>query len=88
MEVLDNDEASTRRNLKELDRELQRDHPRKENVISLLRQTFSVRREDVLKEEDMSVAAILGVHPVLSLPYAVSEGPILSLLHYCIIYVH
>lgn len=72
--MLDNDEASNQRNFKELDKELQRDNPRKENIISLLRQTFSARREDVLKEDDdVTFAAILEAHPVLALPYAVSE---------------
>jgi hypothetical protein len=72
--IPDNDEACDGRNLKELEKELQRDNPRKDNVLSLLRQTFSMRREDVLKEDaDLTVAAILDSHPVLTLPYAVSE---------------
>lgn len=74
IDVLENDEASNQRNVKELNKELQRGNPRKEIVISLLQQTFSARREDVLKEEDgITFADILEAHPVLALPYAVSE---------------
>lgn len=69
-----NDEASDGRNVRELDKEMKREHPRKDNVISLMRQTFHLRREDVVKEaDDVSVASITETHPVLTLPYAVSD---------------
>lgn len=67
IDVLENDEASNQRNVKELNKELQRGNPRKE-IISLLQQTFSARRED-----GITFADILEAHPVLALPYAVSE---------------
>ena len=67
------DAATDERNKKTLLKELERENPRKEIVLSLLRQTFSNRREDVLSESaDVSVRTILSTHPALTLPYAVS----------------
>ena len=68
-----NDEVSNARNLQMLCREMERDKPRRDTVLSLMRQTFTSRREYVLSESsDISVAAILQLHQALSLPYVVS----------------
>ena len=68
----------TRRHLKELER----DHPRKENVLSLLRQTYSSRRDEILSDsKDISVTTLLSTHPALSLPYAVCIYNV-GLLHF------
>ena len=67
-----NDEASSDRNIKALRKEMEREKPRKECVLSLLRQTFSSRREDILSNSsDVSVTTILSEHKALSLLYAV-----------------
>ena len=66
------DNASTERNRNALSKELERPKPRKEVVLSLLRQTYRPRRDEVLSDSE-DVASILSRHPALSLPYAVSN---------------
>lgn len=68
-----NDEVSNERNTKLLQKEMEKDKPRKETILPLLKQTFPSRREQVLSEsEGVTVATILKAHPALTLPYAVS----------------
>lgn len=66
-----NDEASSDRNIKALKKEMEREKPRKECVLSLLRHTFSSRREDILSNCDISVTTLLAEHKALNYPYAV-----------------
>ncbi len=69
-----NDDISHARNIKLLQKEMERDKPRKETVLSLLKQTFTSRREYILSEaEDVTATTILKEHQALSLPYAVGK---------------
>lgn len=66
------DTATDERNKRALQKELERDHPRKEHILSLMRQTYSSRRDDILSDSaDVSVVTLLSTHPALSLPYVV-----------------
>ena len=66
-----NDEASSDRNIRALKKEMEKEKPRKECVLSLLRQTFSSRREDILSNSDVSVTTLLADDKPSNLPYAV-----------------
>lgn len=67
------DSATNERNKKALEKELERDHPRKDNVLSLMKQTYSSRREEILTGSvDISVTELLTTYPALCLPYSVS----------------
>ena len=68
-----NDEVANSRNLDALRKEMERDKPRKEFVLSLMRQTFTTRREDILADTNASVSIILEKQSALSLPFAVSD---------------
>ena len=58
------DEIAVQRNQDELTKELRRDKPRKEIVLSLARQTFQTWRTSVLSEaEDVSVTSLLVSFP-------------------------
>ena len=68
-----NDDVANARNLNLLQKELERDKPRKETILPLLRHTFVSRRDYILSEvEDINVARILTIHQALQLPYVVS----------------
>ena len=41
------DSVATERNMKALKKELERDHPRKDHILPLLKHTYSSRREDI-----------------------------------------
>ena len=67
-----NDETSSDRNMKALKKEMEREKPRKECVLSLLKQTFPSRREEILSNgSNVTVTKFLSEHPALCLPYAV-----------------
>lgn len=67
------DSATNERNKKALEKELERDHPRKDNVLSLMKQTYSSGREEILTGSvDISVTELLTTYPALCLPYSVS----------------
>jgi len=68
-----NDEVANSRNLDALRKEMERDKPRKEFVLSLMRQTFITRREDILADTNASVSTILEKQSALLLPFAVSD---------------
>ena len=73
------DTATDERNKRALQKELERDHRRKEHILSLMRQTYSSRRKDILSHSaDISVVTLLSTHQALSLPYVV-RLPIYSL---------
>lgn len=67
------DEVSLKRNIDQLSKEMEKERPRKEIVLSLVRQTFSYRRGDILSEAtDITVSELLGKYPELKKPYVVS----------------
>lgn len=60
------------RNREELRKELQRERPKKEIILSLCRQTFYSRRAEVLSEaNDVCVASLLTEFPEFWKPYVV-----------------
>ncbi len=62
------------RNLEALHKETERSTPNKEKVLSLCRQTFSKRREDVLNEfEEVTAVGLLHNHKELHKSYVVSS---------------
>lgn len=66
MRDTDDDEVAVERNHAELTKELRRDKPRKEIILSLSRQTFQSRRSNVLSEAaDVSVTSLLVDYPEL-----------------------
>ena len=65
------DTSTNERNLKVLSKELERDTPRKDIILSLMKSTFGVRQEEILLDSDVSVGVILEKHPSLHLPYVV-----------------
>lgn len=72
MRDTDDDDVAVQRNHDELTKELKRDKPRKEIVLSLVRQTFQVRRTDVLSDaDDISVTSLLTDYPEFCKYYVV-----------------
>lgn len=68
----DDDDVALQRNREELTKELRRDKPRKEIVLSLSRQTFLGRRSSVLSPaEDVCVWSLLSEYSELKKPYVV-----------------
>ena len=71
----EDDNIAVQRNRDELAKELRRDKPRKEIVLSLARQTFQIRRTSVVSEaEDVSVTSLLSDFPELSNKYVVRNA--------------
>ena len=70
-EIQRNDAESSERNVCALKREMEKEKPRKEAVLSWLREIFSMRRE-ILFSGNLTIADILLTHKVLTLPHAVS----------------
>ena len=69
----EDDDVAFERNRGELTKELGRDKPRKEIVLSLSRQTFLGRRSSVLSPaEDVCVWSLLSEYSELKKPYVVS----------------
>ena len=68
-----NDEIANSRNLEALKKEMERGKPRKEFVLSLMKETFTSRREVILSDTTTSVATILEKQGALSLPFVVSD---------------
>lgn len=63
---------ATYRNREELRKELQRERPKKEIILSLSRQTFYSRKAEVLSEaNDVCVASLLTKFPEFWKPYVV-----------------
>ena len=68
----EDDDVAVERNHAELTKELRRDKPRKEIVLSLARQTFQTRRSSVLTEAaDVPVTSLLVNFPELCNHYVV-----------------
>ena len=73
MRSTEDDDIATYRNREELKKELQRERPRKEIILSLARQTYPSRRESVLSEaDDVCVSSLLSDFPEFRKPYVVS----------------
>ena len=68
----DDDDIAAERNREELKKELQRERPKKEVILSLSRQTFFTRRAEVLSEAtDVCVSSLLHEFPELWKPFVV-----------------
>ena len=68
------DSVTNERNMKALVKELERDHPRKDHILPLLKHTYTSRREDILAESvDVTVTLLITKYPALCFPYAVSK---------------
>lgn len=66
------DAASTERNMIALQREMQKERPRKDVILSLLSQTFETRRDEILSDgSNVTVTSIISTHKALTFPYAV-----------------
>ena len=61
------------RNLEALKKEMEQGKPRKEFVLSLMKETFTSCWEVILSDTTTSVATILEKQDALSLPFAVSD---------------
>ena len=67
-----NDDITVQRNLQLLLKEVQKDRPRKEVVLSLARQTYSARRQNILSSsEEIYVSLLLQEYPFLKKTYIV-----------------
>lgn len=63
------------RNLESLQKEIRKNNPNKEKVMSLSRQTFCKRREDILDDFDGNTAtSLLEKYGELHRSYVVSQG--------------
>ena len=72
MRITDDDDVAISRNREELKKELQRERPKKEIILSLSRQTFCARRAEVLSEaSDVCVSSLLSEFPEFRKPYVV-----------------
>ena len=68
------DDVAEERNLAALQKEMDRENPRKDIILPLLKETFASRRQHILGDsDDLSVTAILETYKPLSLPFAVSS---------------
>ena len=66
------DDASNQRNITALQKEMEKEKPRKDVVLSLLNQTFATCREEIVSNSgDVTVTSILSTYKALTLPYAV-----------------
>lgn len=53
---------------------MEREWPRKDVVLSLMKQTFAMRRDEIVCDcSDVTVTSIISTHRALTLPYAVCE---------------
>ena len=67
-----NDDITVQRNLQLLLKEVQKDRPRKEVVLSLAHQTYSARRQNILSSsEEICVSLLLQEYPFLKKTYIV-----------------
>ena len=68
------DDITVQCNVQLINKEMQKDKPRKETVLSLARQTYSFRRHRILSgSDDLCVAVLLQEYPILKKPYIVSN---------------
>ena len=68
------DEVAGERNRQQLQRELEKDRPRKETILLLAKQTFTSRRSEILDEsKEISASSILSKYGEIQKPYVVSK---------------
>lgn len=68
------DDVSEERNVAALRKEMERENPRKDTVLPLLKETFASKRQYIIGDsDDLSVTTILQTHKPLSLPFTVSS---------------
>lgn len=68
------DNVAEERNVAALNKEMDRENPRKDIILPLLKETFASRRQQILGDsDDLSVTTILETHKPLSLSFAVSS---------------
>lgn len=75
------DEVTEERNAKVLASEMERENPRKEVVLSLVKLTFASRRQYVLESHEISVSTITEKFKFFRLPYVVCTGVIVQVLY-------
>ena len=79
----EDDDVAIQRNRRELNKELQREKPKKEIILSLARQTYYSRRASVLSEaDDVCATSLLCEFPEFRKPYVVSNNQD-ALFFYC-----
>ena len=67
------DDITVQHNMQLINKEVQKDRPRKEIILSLARQTYSTRRQRILSGSDeLSVAVLLQEYCFLKKTYIVS----------------
>ena len=67
------DDVTVERNIQLLNKEIQKDRPRKEIILALARQTYIARRQRILEGcDDLTVALLFQEYCVLKKPYIVS----------------
>ena len=69
----DLDDMAIERNMQALSKEIEREMPHKEAVLSLMKQTFASRREYILSDSSGTTTEILKRYPALALPFVVSH---------------
>ena len=67
------DDVTVQRNMQLLNKELQKDRPRKEIILALARQTYPARRQRILAGcDNLTIALLLQEYSALRKPYVVS----------------
>ena len=70
------DDVNLTRNISVIEKELDKERPRKEVILSLVRQTYGARRQRISAEsEEMTAIALLHEFPVLKKVYVVCYEP-------------
>ena len=68
------DDIEEERNVAALQKEMDRENPRKDIILPLLKETFTSRRQHILGDsDDLSATTILETYKPLSLPFVVSS---------------
>lgn len=68
------DETANERNRQQLQRELEKDRPRKETILLLAGQTFKTRHSEILDEsKEISASSILSKYNEIEKPYVVCK---------------
>lgn len=81
----EDDEITFVRNINLIEKELDKERPRKEVLLSLVRQTYGARRQQILSEsEETTATALLQEFPVLKKIYIVRcINDVGDCTHYC-----
>ena len=69
------DETTNSRNRQQIERELEKERPKRETILLLSRHTFSYRRSEIVDESnDVTASSILSKYKELEKPYVVSTN--------------